>query len=432
LAGLVQPRAVTTAEGKGLKVLQYLHYSISGEKRVEKAMGETDEHLRLLVDSLKDYAIFTMDAKGRVLTWNSGAQRLKGYRAKEIIGKRFSVFYPPEEIRQGQPRKLLEEAAARGRCEYEGWFVRKNGSRFWAKSVITALRDESGDLRGFGNVTRDMTREKVAGEELRKANAALDSKVKERTAQLEHVNAELQAEVLERRRAEEKLESSLQALRALSAHVLAIREDERKRMSREVHDELGQSLTAIKMDLTWVAKRLTGVEEPIRKRTDAAIRLVDETVQSVRRIAAELRPAVLDDLGLSAAIEWQTQDFQARTGITCHLRMPADDILLDSERATATFRIFQELLNNVARHANATQLHVGLKQSANAVVLEVRDNGKGISDEQISNPKSLGLLGMRERIIRLGGHFAVLGEERKGTTVVVQIPTGKSPNGRGA
>jgi PAS domain S-box-containing protein len=415
-----------------VKVSHSLHDPTTDTKGIEKALDETVEHLRLLVASVREYAIFIMDAKGTVLTWNSGAQRLKGYRAKEIVGKRFSVFYTAEDVRHGRPKKLLEEAAAKGRCEDEGWLVRKNGSRFWAKAVITALRDSGGRLWGFGKVTRDMTRERAVEEELRKANAALDCKVQERTAQLERVNAELHAEVLERRRAEEKLENSLQQLRALSAHVQAIREEERKRISREVHDGLGQSLTAIKMDLTWVIKRLSGVEEPIRRRTDAALRLVDDTVQSVRRIAAELRPAVLDDLGLSAAVEWQAQDFQARTGITCQLRMSPEDICVDSELATATFRIFQELLNNVARHAGATQVHVGLRQNAGAVILEVRDNGRGISEEQISNPKSLGLLGMRERIVRLGGHFAVLGAEGKGTTVVVQIPTVRSLEVNGA
>ncbi len=250
---------------------------------------------------------------------------------------------------------------------------------------------------------------------------------------LERVNAELQAETLKRRRAEDKLGSSPQQLRALSARVQAVREEERKRISREVHDELGQSLTAIKMDLTWVTNRLIGAEEPIRKRIESALRLIDETIQSVRRIAAELRPGVLDDLGLSAAIEWQAQEFQTRTGIICQLLpAPLEDISLDSERATATFRIFQEVLSNIAQHAHATHVQVRLVRSSESVILEVQDNGRGISDEQISNPKSLGLLGIRERTLRLGGHFAVLGEEGRGTTVIVQIPLGKSYQGCGA
>jgi signal transduction histidine kinase len=159
---------------------------------------------------------------------------------------------------------------------------------------------------------------------------------------------------------------------------------------------------------------------------------VDETVRAVRRIAAELRPVVLDDLGLAAAIEWQVEEFQTRTGITFHVRMPPEDIPLDTERATTIFRIFQEVLRNVVQHAKATQVQVRLMSSAGAVILEIRDNGKGISDEQIANSNSLGLLGMKERINLLGGRFAIHGQEGKGTTVVVQMPLEGPTTSRGA
>jgi len=234
------------------------------------------------------------------------------------------------------------------------------------------------------------------------------------------------------RGAEHKSENSLQQFRALSAHVQSVREEERKRISREVHDELGQSLTAIKIELTWVMQRLSGVEEPIRRRIESALQMVVETMDSVRRIAAELRPGILDDLGLSAAIEWLAQEFQERTGITCEARLPAlGDAGLDPEFVTATFRVFEEILSNIARHAHATRVEVRLMRSVDTVTLEVRDNGKGITDEQISNPKSLGLLGMRERTRLLGGRFAIHGQDGKGTTVIVQIPVQKPLQDRG-
>ena len=201
-----------------------------------------------------------------------------------------------------------------------------------------------------------------------------------------------------------------------------LREEERKRISREVHDELGQTLTAIKMDLAWFVKNLQGDQEPMRERMRSTLRLVDETVQTVRRIASELRPGVLDDLGLAAAIEWQVQEFQTRTGIDIQVRMPPEDIPLAPDCATTIFRIFQEVLRNVVQHAQATLVHVRLMRSAGTVILETRDNGRGISDGQISNPQSLGLLGMKERVLLLGGHFAIHGEEGKGTTVIVEIP----------
>ena len=406
--------------------------AMANKRNAAKALPQVEEQFRLLVGSVTEYEIFLMDVNGRILTWNSGAQIIKGYRQEEVIGKDYAIFYLPEEVRQGKPQKLLASAAAEGHCEDEGWRVRSDGSRFWAKVIITALRDAAGRLQGYGNVTRDMSSERAAQEELRQAVAALDAKCHERTCQLEQANAGLQAEVLERRRAEERLENSLQQLRALGSRVQVLREEERKRVSREVHDELGQALTAIKMDLSWLHHKLGGKDAPIRERIKSTLHIVDETVEAVRRIAAELRPGILDDLGIVAAIEWQTHEFQARTGIRCQFRMGSEDIPLEAERAAAMFRIFQEILSNIAQHARATQVQIRLMQSAGTVILEIRDNGKGVSEEQISNPKSLGLLGMKERALLLGGHVAVHGEEGKGTAVVVQIPMEKSLPIRGA
>lgn len=405
-----------------MKIPQSRRQSTKTPKRAGSALRNMREQFRLLVESVKEYAIVIMDPKGRVLTWNSGAERITGYGAEEIIGRNFSVFFAPEDVRQNQPEENLERAIAEGECEDEGWRVRKDSSRFWAKSVITALRDEKGKLWGFGNVTRDMTSEQAGQEELRKANAALGFNVRERTAQLERANAVMEAEIRERRRAEENLENLLEQMRSLSVRMQRLREEERKAISREVHDELGQSLTAIKMDLTWMMRRIPSEENPVRQRISSTIGLVDETVHTVRRIAAELRPGVLDDLGLAAAIEWQVQEFQTRAGITFQVRMPAEDIPLDADRSTTLFRIFQEVLRNIVQHAKATEVQVRLMRSAGMVILEIRDNGKGISEEQIANPESLGLLGMRERLHVMGGHFAIHGEEGKGTTVVVQMP----------
>jgi len=383
---------------------------------------EFEEQFQLLAQMAKEYAIFLMDPRGRILTWNPGAQRIKGYHAEEIIGKSFSVFYPPEDIRHGKPQRSLDRAITMGEFRDAGWRIRKDKSRYWADVVITALRDDEGSLQGFGTIARDMTAERAADEELREANAALDLKLKKRTGQVGRANTRLRAVIQECRQARGKLEDSLEQLRSLGAHAQVLSEDERKMISRQVHDELGQSLTAIKMDLAWVDKHLGPEDEAIRPRVRSSLSLVDETVRAVRRIAAELRPVVLDDLGLAAAIEWQVEEFQRRSGITFEVRLPPEDFPLDAARATSIFRIFQEVLRNVVQHAKATQVQVRLMNPAGAIVLEVRDNGKGIRDEQISNSHSLGLLGMRERIKMLGGQFAIHGQEGKGTTVVVQIP----------
>ena len=192
-------------------------------------------------------------------------------------------------------------------------------------------------------------------------------------------------------------------------------------MAREIHDELGQALTSIKIDLSSLIRQLSiGPEQ--KRRTESILRLVDEAIHSVRRISTELRPGILDDLGLVAAVEWAAEDFEARTGTKCRLDLPDEDVLIDQERATALFRIFQETLTNVARHANASQVDVHIFQEEGYLNLEVHDNGKGVSKKQLSTGGSLGILGMRERALLLGGVFTMGGAPGKGTTVRARIP----------
>ncbi len=226
----------------------------------------------------------------------------------------------------------------------------------------------------------------------------------------------------ERKRAEEKLRETNEQLRALAARLQSVREEERIWIAREIHDELGQALTALKIDLSWLESKLPRDQKPLLDKTKSISKLVDNTIRSLRRIASELRPGVLDNLGLAAAIEWQAQEFQTRTGITCRCWLNLDDSGLSKEQSTAIFRIFQEALTNVARHANATGVDISLEEKAGELVLEVRDNGKGITESEISNPKSLGLLGMRERAFLLGGEVKIIGAAGKGTTVTVHIP----------
>jgi signal transduction histidine kinase len=217
-------------------------------------------------------------------------------------------------------------------------------------------------------------------------------------------------------------EHSLDQLRALAARLQTVREDERSRAAREIHDELGQVLTAIKLEFTALLQELPGDQEPVSQRSQSILKLLDEAIQSIRRIATELRPGILDDLGLAAAVEWVAEEFQSRTGTKVHVSLPGTDIAIDRERATALFRILQETLTNVARHANATEVSVRLAQEDGMLILEVRDNGKGIREEELSANNSLGILGMRERAVLLGGELIISGVPGLGTTVRVQIP----------
>jgi len=225
------------------------------------------------------------------------------------------------------------------------------------------------------------------------------------------------------RRAEEQLRESHERLRALSTYLQTVREEERTRIAREVHDGLGQALTGCKLDVSWIAGKLSRDQRPLLDKTKALAAHIDSTIQMVRRIATELRPGILDHLGLAAALEWQANEFQTRTGIRCDVQADIGELNLDADVNTAFFRIFQETLTNIIRHAGATQVMVHLKEKDGRVIMEVRDNGRGISKGEISNTKSMGLLNMRERAGLLGGDFKIGRVSRgKGTVVTVSIP----------
>jgi len=229
-------------------------------------------------------------------------------------------------------------------------------------------------------------------------------------------------DITERKHAEE-------ALRALSARIRSTREEEGTRIAREIHDELGGILTGLKWDLEKIDNSLKTCRDEdlpeIRKRISSMTMLIETTINTVRRIASELRPGVLDDLGLVAAIEWQVEQFQLRSGLKCHLTNNASEVELSRERATAVFRILQEILTNVLRHARAGNLYVKLKRSKQSFELEVKDDGVGITENQRMNSQSLGLLGMKERALLVGGEVRITGKEGAGTTVVVRVPLGE-------
>ena len=396
--------------------------NVTDRNRSEQALRESEELFRLLVQSVQEYAIFHLDPLGHVVSWNSGAERLKGYRVEEVLGKHFSVFYPSEDVTIGKPEQILAEAAERGQSENEGWRIRKDGSRFWANVVVTALRSAKGSLLGFAKVTRDMSDRHGKEETLAKAKELLERRFEQRTAVLARINQELRIEIAERERTQEQFKASLDQLRALAARLQSVREEERTSIAREIHDELGQACTAIKMDLALIGRKTTKKQTQLRAKVDSAIRLVDEMIVTLRRIASELRPRTLDDLGLTAALEGQVQEFESRTGIHCHLALPQEPFTLDCERSTAIFRIFQESLTNVARHANATRVEARLERQADHLLFQVHDNGRGFDTEEAKARRSLGLVGMQERALLLNGELKVEGVPGAGTTVTLRIP----------
>jgi signal transduction histidine kinase len=221
----------------------------------------------------------------------------------------------------------------------------------------------------------------------------------------------------------ERLRESEDKLRRLAAHLISVREEERAHIAREIHDELGQVLTGIKMEVGWLQKRLK--EPALLEKCDSMAKLIDSSVQTVRKIATGLRPEMLDDMGLVAAVGWQAKEFQKRTGIRCRAKLPPEK-KFDLEISTCVFRIFQEILTNVTRHARATRVDVELDVTDERFQLEVVDNGVGIADSDLHGRKSLGLLGMQERAMLFGGEVSIAGTPGQGTRVSVSIPIGRT------
>ena len=239
---------------------------------------------------------------------------------------------------------------------------------------------------------------------------------------LHDMNRMLEAELAERALTEQRLRASEENLRALAAHLQSVREEERIHIAREIHDELGQALTGLKFDIETLSRSYEAADTlSLAERTQSMCQSIDRIINSVRRIASGLRPEVLDEIGLAAAVEWQAREFSRRTGIRCAITIEPGFSDPDKERSTALFRIFQELLTNVARHANATRVNATIGDGE-ALRLTVEDNGRGIRREEHESAKSLGFMGLRERALAFGGAISVQGEEGKGTRVSVSIP----------
>lgn len=380
----------------------------------EVRLRQEEQRFRLFIDAVRDYAIFTLDSKGRVSSWNEGALRLKGYRADEIVGQHFSVFFPLEDIQRGKPDMELEAAKKEGRIEKEGWRVRKDGSRFWANVIITAIRDSSGELIGFSKVTRDFTDRMRAQEELQEANA------------------QLMAEVAERKMAEKKLAGSEKSLRELSRHLLRSQDEERKRIGRDLHDSLGQSLAVLKMNLDSLDMQVGTQENGSAARAvSSCVNLAEEALREVRTISYLLYPPMLEEMGLKSAIPWYLDGFSKRSNIKTTFEVDPGFDRLPPEVELALFRILQESLTNIHRHSGSATAKIKLSLANSWAVMEIQDQGKGIpaglleqSGEDWMGSLGVGLRGMNERMRQLGGRLEVSSTEN-GTLVTAGVPAEK-------
>ncbi|HUQ76942.1 MAG TPA: PAS domain S-box protein [Burkholderiales bacterium] len=600
---------------------------------LESGADPTDAQFRLLVETVSEYAIYLLDTTGRVMSWNAGAERIKGYAAREILGRPFSVFYPPEDRSAGVPERMLEHAGRDGRAVAQAWRVRKDGSRFWADVTITALRNRAGELTGYAKVTRDLTASRLASERLRESEERLKAftenspatmflkdaegryrfvnptflqsfglraeqvigkrdddvfpdeqsqRFKESDAAVlaERAPVELEqpivtprgervqmvvkfpvldaggavagvggvaTDITERKRAEQALlerrtllaqtqslaglgswewdpgsgrfswseelfrifgvdpaaveptfEAYLErvhpedrkmsgtvvaralaegrsfkheerivrpdgterlvrtqgqilrdaegralkliaaclditeqhrtevALQSLTRRLVEAEEAERRRIAGELHDRVGQTLSALNINLDIMLGAIgESAPQDLRMRLRDSLALVDGTLQSIENVMAELRPPLLEEYGVGAALGWHAEEFSRRTSIAIEF----DDLArernreLRHEAGVALFRISQEALNNVAKHANAKHVHLRLEVIAEHMVLTIRDDGTGFdAAEALARSSRYGMTTMKERILAAGGRMEVDSAPGKGTTLRAQVP----------
>ena len=360
------------------QVKEHLKLRLIEHRKAERALHESEEKYRNLVERANDGIVIIQD--GIMKYVNPRLAGMGGYTVAEVINTPFTDYVPTAELPKLADRYVRRMSGEEVEPIYETMLRRKDGIDINVEINASTIsyQEKAADLV----IIRDVT---------------------------------------ERKRAEEELKASREQLRRLSTHLQSVREEERTTLARDLHDELGQALTALKIDLSWLAKGFPADQKPLLEKTRSMSKLVDMTIQRVKSISTELRPGLLDDFGLVAAMEWQAGEFQKLTGISIEISTKPEDIVLDRDRSTVLFRIFQELLTNVARHADATKVKVSLVEDADKIGLTVKDNGRGIAREQISDPRSFGLLGMRERIRFWQGEFRIIGTPGKGTTAVVSI-----------
>lgn len=251
---------------------------------------------------------------------------------------------------------------------------------------------------------------------------ALEQRVQQRTARLSELNTLLRQEIAERRKMETALQDSRERLRHLSIHLQKIREDERTSLSRELHDEFGQTLTGMKLDVSWIKRKVAADDGLVMERLDSLLAALDHTIIAVQHMSARLRPVALDDFGLRDAVELAARDVTKRTNITCHIVSEPHNMTLDDTVTTEAFRILQEALTNVVRHSGAREVTILLRKRKNIFTMEISDNGKGIKKKDLVNPRSIGLTGMHERAHALGGTLVIMGMRGKGTSITVTVP----------
>ncbi|HQW83850.1 MAG TPA: PAS domain S-box protein [Ferruginibacter sp.] len=372
----LQFRIYPSADG-----ISVLIHDITKRKNAEEEITESELRFRTLTKNAP-VGIFETDANGLTTYVNQTWLNYTGLSFEEAIGDAWMYIIHPED-RANQVKSWKNKTQNIEPSETEYRIINKNGQVRWVNGKAIPVINSSGKVSGYIGTIADVTELKIALELLN-----------ERTKQLGE----------------------------LSAHLQNIRENERTHIAREIHDELGQQLTALKMDISWLSKKNCNDHVDVKMKFEDAIILIDDTVKSIRRIGTELRPSIIDDLGLNAAMEWQVVEFRQRLDIEIKFVNTFDDTKIDPTISISLFRILQESLTNIARHSKANEVNVGMEKTGNAVQLFIQDDGVGFNITHNKNSKTFGLMGIKERVAMLNGQCSIISTPGKGTHIAVQIP----------
>lgn len=342
--------------------------------------SDSQQQQRALLENIPDMA-WLKDRDCRYLAVNTAYQEILGIPEKELLGKTPDEIWPPEiaEVYLRTDRRVLKSGR---RWRYEESRPDSAGNPRWFETIKSPIRDDAGRIIGTVGISRDISERKAAEDELIRSRAQL---------------------------------------RELSNYLQSVREEERARISRELHDELGQTLTALKMEFGWLRERMPARPALLRTRLDRLTAIVDQSVIDLQRIAADLRPMILDELGLVSAVQWLTQNFAERSTLSVELSFDREDVAYPSDVSTAAFRIAQEALTNIVRHSRATLAGLAVRHADGELQLEISDNGRGMDLTQ-SKRQRLGLLGMGERARMLGGSLHIESAPGHGTRISVRLP----------
>jgi PAS domain S-box-containing protein len=367
---------------------------------INQIAGKNELEILTLAINQSSEGIALVDMEGNLQYLNNSFAEMHGYSADELVGKNLSIFHTPEQVPMVKAANL--EIKEKGFFKGEIWHAKRDGTIFPTLMNNSLVKNDSGELAGMLGTIRDITKRKKMENALLKAHNELEIKVQKRT---------------------EELRKTSDQLHHLSQYLQSSIEKERAHIAREVHDDLGQLLTAVKMDLSWLGKKIHKNQKKLIAKTGSTITIVDQAIRTVKKIISTLRPGPLNDLGLVAAIEWQVEDFINRTGIQVKLSINPSEFKLQSDLSTTIFRIIQESLTNIIKHSKATKVKLAITKNERLIEIFISDNGVGIVGEQINDYKSYGIIGIKERVNSFNGKIEISSRPGQGTTLDIFIPT---------